>query len=125
MTCILPECEVEGSIYYIQWVQGKYLTHWWRGELIASWPHVLLKRTFRRLYSSLALGLFKVIFGSLSTRLILVVTVLVYGCEDWIVTDRILEQLEACLEEWALRWPIQYSCNYCSGDGICKGPDYW
>lgn len=32
-----------------------------------------------------------------------------YGCENWSVTARILQQLEACLRELVKRWPKLHS----------------
>ena len=52
------------------------------------------------------------------------VPVLLYGCENWVVTERILQQLEVCLGERALmaKASLQYSRSHYSRDGVCKVP---
>ena len=47
---------------------------------------------------------------------------LIYGCENWILTEKILELLEACFGELEKKAPSLSStpAGYCSGDGVCK-----
>ena len=51
---------------------------------------------------------------------ICVVSVLIYGCKNWILTERILELLEACFGELTNKNHSSTPAGYCSGDGVCK-----
>jgi hypothetical protein len=112
---MLPVCEVEGSLLPSGY-EGKCLGFWWRRDLMASRAvEEGIRRARRSFFHFGSIGSFQGDLSPLSTRSVVetcVIPRLLYGCENWNVTEGILAQLESFLGEVAkraLRWPKHYS----------------
>ncbi len=109
--CVSPTCEVDGSVLPAG-ETGKCLGYWWRGDLLATKSVgeniVKARRTFFH-YGSI--GVFQGEISPVSSRSILetcVMPILLYGSENWIMTEGLVDRLEAFQGELAkrvLKWP--------------------
>ena len=101
---VLPECEIDGSVLPSGY-EGKCLGFWWRRDLLAS--HAVEENNQKARIAFFhfgSIGAFQGDLSPLSTRSVVETcgsSSSVYGCENWIVTERILQQLEACLGEFS------------------------
>ena len=96
--------------------QAKSLGYWWERDLLAN---CCVEQNIRKARSCFfhygSLGSFQGDINPLSTKSVIdtcVMPVLLYGCENWVLTDALLRKL-ACFLGWAtkraLKWPVQYS----------------
>ena len=87
--------------------QAKCLGHWWSWDLSASRAvDEAIKRARRAFFAFGAMGGFQGKLNPISTRCLFetcVVPVLLYGCENWILTDQLLHQLESFQAETGRR----------------------
>ena len=86
---VLPKCKIEGSILPSGF-DGKYFSYWWRRYLIVTCAVEGGIRKTRRFFSLFgSIRTFQGGLSPLSTKSIMeicIVPVLMYGCENWIVT---------------------------------------
>ncbi len=93
----LPSCDVEGSVLPAGDV-GKRLGYWWKGDLMATKSvdeNILKARRAFFCYSSI--GVFQADISPLSSRSVLeccVMPMLLYGCENWTMTESSWQKLE-------------------------------
>ena len=90
--------------------------YWWKGDLLAARAvEENIKKARRAFFHYGSIGAFQGDLGPLSCRSVLetcVMPVLLYGCENWIVTDGLVEKLEKFQAELAkriLKWPRHFS----------------
>ena len=111
-----PLCEIEGSEMPAGDV-GKCLGYWWKGDLLATKSVVenikKARRAFFFHYGSI--GVFQGDICPLSSKSVLeccVIPVLLYGCENWILTEPLCQKLESLQSELVkrmLKWPKHLS----------------
>ena len=93
-----PVCEVEGSIMPAGDV-GKCLGYWWRGNLLASTSIDKNIRKARHAFFHFgSICIFQVDVSPLSSKAVLescIMPVLLFGCENWILTETLSQKLEA------------------------------
>ena len=111
----LPVCEVEGTVLPAGDV-GKCLGYWWKGDLLATkCVEENIKKARRCFFHYGSIGVFQGDICPLSSRSVLetcVMPVLLYGCENWIMTEALWEKLEAFQGELVkriLKWPKHHS----------------
>ena len=114
-TTTLPVCEVDGSVMPAGDV-GKCLGYWWKGNLSASRSVEEKNQKARRAFFHFgSIGVFQGDIGPLSSREVIescVMPVLLYGSENWIMTEALMQRLEAFQGELAkrvLKWPKHHS----------------
>ena len=110
-----PQCEVDGSTIPVK-SEAKCLGYWWKRDLMATISITEnIKKARRAFFHYGSIGAFQGCLNPLSTRSIIelcVMPVLLYGCENWILSKHCLDQLESFLGELAkraLRWPKHFS----------------
>ena len=111
----LPVCEVDGSVLPAG-DAGKCLGYWWKGDLSASWSvEENIQKACRAFFHYSSIGVFQGDISPLSSREVIescVMSVLLYGSENWILTDaliRCLEAFQAELVKRVLKWPKHHS----------------
>ena len=99
-------CEVEGTFLPVS-DTGKCLGVWWKGNLMATKSiEENIKKARRAFFLLRSLGTFQGDLGPLSNRLVVetcVLPVLMYGCENWILSRDDIELLEAFQGEMGKR----------------------
>ncbi len=112
----LPACSVDGSILPASGT-GKCLGFWWSRDLMATRCIEENKKKARKAFFQYgSIGAFQGDLSPLSVRSVIdtcVIPVLLYGCQNWVVTDSMMDRLESFLGEMAkqaLKWPKHY-CN--------------
>ena len=114
-SCLHPHCEVDGVIIPVR-SEVKCLGFWWRDDLFASKSvseNIGKARRSFFLYGNI--GAFQGDLNPLSTRCIIemcVLPVLLYGSENWILSDECCKHLESFIGEMAkraLKWPKHFS----------------
>ena len=94
----LPVCEVEGSVMSAGDI-GKCLGYWWRGDLSASISiDINIRKPCRAFFHFGSIGVFQGDVSPMSSRAVLesrVMPVLLFGCENWILTKTLWQKLEA------------------------------
>ena len=110
-----PVCEVEGSVMPAGDV-GKCLGYWWRGDLSASTSiDQNIRKACRAFFNFGSIGVFQGDVSSLSSRAVLescVMPILLFGRENWILTETLWQKLEAFqgeLVKQVLKWPRHHS----------------
>ena len=95
---------------------AKCLGYWWGRDLLASKSiEENIKKARRALFSYGSIGAFQGDLNPLSSKSIInscVVPILIFGSENWILTESLLHKLEAFLGELAkraLKWPQHLS----------------
>ena len=108
-------CEIDGSLLPVN-KSGKCLGYWWLSDLTANKSvDENIKKARRAFFHYGSLGSFQGDLNPLSTRSIIqtcVMPVLLYGCENWILSDKSITQLQSFLGEMAkraLKWPRHFS----------------
>ena len=111
----LPVCEVEGSVLPASG-EGKCLGFWWKGDLLATRAvEENIKKARRAFFHYGSIGIFQGDLSPLSSRQVLemcVLPVLLYGSENWIMTENLLGKLESFQAELVkriLKWPKHFS----------------
>ena len=93
-----PTATLGGQVLVAQH-QAKCLGYWWSWDLSASRAvDEAIKRARRAFFAFGAMGGFQGKLNPISTGCLFetcVVPVLLYGCENWILTDQLLHQLES------------------------------
>ena len=111
----LPSCEVDGSILPAGDV-GKCLGYWWKSDLLAtkSVEENILKAR-RAFFHYGSIGVFQGDISPLSSRSVIeccVMPILMCGSENWILTEVLIDKLEAFqgeLVKRVLKWPKHHS----------------
>ena len=110
-----PMCEIDGSLLPVS-RSGKCLGYWWLGDLSANKSvDENIKKARRTFFHYGSLGSFQGDLNPLSTGSIIqtcVMPVLLYGCENWVLSDKSITQLQSFLGEMAkraLKWPRHFS----------------
>ena len=107
-----PRCEVDGSEIPVR-DAGRCLGYWWRGDLMASRSvEENIRKARKSFFHYGNLGAFQGDLSPLSTRSIIetyVMPVLLFGCENWILSKTNLESFFGELTKRALRWPRHFS----------------
>ena len=110
-----PSCEVEGSEMPVGDV-GKCLGYWWKGDLLATISvDENIKKARRTFFHYGSIGVFQGDICPLSSKSVLeccVIPVLLYGCENWILTEPLCQKLESLQSELVnrmLKWPKHLS----------------
>ena len=110
-----PACEVDGSVLPAGSV-GKCLGYWWKGDLSASRSvEENIKKARRAFFHYGSIGVFQGDIGPLSSKEVIescVMPVLLYGSENWILTEVLMKRLEsfqAELVKRVLKWPSHHS----------------
>ena len=110
-----PVCEVDRAIMPAGDV-GKCLGYWWKGDLSASRSvEENIKKARRAFFHFGSIGVFQGDISPLSSREVMescVMPVLLYGSENWILTEALMERLDAFQGELAkrvLKWPKHHS----------------
>ncbi len=105
-------CEVEGSVLPASG-EGKCLGFWWKGDLLAtSAVEENIRKARRAFFHYGSIGAFQGDLSPLSSRHVLetcVMPVLLYGSENWIMTENLLESFQAELVKRILKWPKHFS----------------
>ena len=99
-----PQCEVDGSVIPVR-DAGKCLGFWWRSDLNASRSIEENIKKARRSSFYGSLGAFQGDLSPLSTKSIIetcVLPILLFGCENWIVSETNLDRLESFLAYMSL-----------------------
>ena len=100
------QCEIDGSLLPVN-MAGKCLGYWWVRDLTASKQvDENIKKARRTFFHYGTLGTFQGNLNPLSTGSIIqtcVMPVLMYGSENWVLTDKSIVQLESFLGEMAKR----------------------
>ena len=112
----VPECVVDGSVLPAGDI-GKCLGFWWKlGDLLASRSvDENLKKARQAFFHYGSIGAFQGDPSPLSSRSILdacVMPILLYGCENWLMTHALMEKVESFQAELAkrvLKWPKHHS----------------
>ena len=110
-----PSCEVDGSILPAGDV-GKCLGYWWKSDLLATKSvEENIWKARRAFFHYGSIGVFQGDISPLSSRSVLeccVMPILMYGSENWILTERLIDKLEAFqgeLVKRVLKWPKHHS----------------
>ena len=110
-----PVCKVDESVIPAGDV-GKCLGYWWKGDLSASRSiEENVQRARRAFFHFGSIGVFQGDISPLSSREVIescVMPVLLYGSENWILSEALLERLESFQGELAkrvLKWPKHHS----------------
>ena len=108
-------CEVDGSVMPAGDF-GKCLGYWWKGDLSASRSvEENVQKARRAFFHFGSIGAFQGDISPLSSREVIescVMPVLLYGSENWILTDALMERLESFqgeLVKRVLKWPKHHS----------------
>ena len=116
----LPACEVDGAVMPAG-DAGKCLGYWWCGNLTASrGVEENIKKSRRAFFHFGSIGTFQGDISPLSSRSVLescVMPILLYGAENWVLTERLVEKLEAFQSELVkriLKWPKCFSNSVAS-----------
>ena len=111
----IPVCQVGGFILPAGDV-GKCLGYWWRGDLSASTSIDENIRNARCVFFHFgSIGVLQSDVNPLFSRAVLqscVMPVLLFGCENWILTETLWQKLEAFqgeLVKRVLKWPRHHS----------------
>ena len=92
-----PACEVDGAVMPAG-DAGKCLGYWWCGDLTASrCIKENIKKSRCAFFHFGSIGAFQVDISPLSSRSVLescVMPVLLYGAENWVLTERLVMKLE-------------------------------
>ena len=111
----LPVCEIDGTVMPAGGV-GKCLGYWWKGDLSASRSvGENIQKACRAFFHYGSIGVFQGDISPLPSREVIescVRLVLLYGLENWILTEALLKKLEAFLGELVkrvLKWPKHHS----------------
>ena len=109
---VIPVCQVVGSILPAGDV-GKCLGYRWRGDLSASTSiDENIRKACRVFFHFGIIGVFQSDVSPLSSRAVLqscIMPVLLFGCENWILTETLWQKLEAFQGELVLKWPRHHS----------------
>ena len=101
-----PECEIQGEAIPVG-SEGKCLGYWWRGELMANRAvEEGIKKARRSFFHFGSIGVFQGDLSPLSSRTVVescVLPVLLYGSENWVLTEQLISRLEAFQGEVAKR----------------------
>ena len=96
--------------------EAKCLGYWWSSNLFATKSvHENIQKARRAFFYFGSIGVFQGDLSPLSTRSVIetcVVPILLYGSENWILTDVLLKKLDSFLAELAkraLKWPKYHS----------------
>ena len=110
-----PLCEIEWSEMPAGDV-GKCLGYWWKGDLLATKSVVEnTKKAPRAFFHYGSIGVFQGDISPLSSKSVLeccLISVLLYGCENWILTEPLCQKLESLQSELVkqmLKWPKHLS----------------
>ena len=110
-----PVCEIDGAVIPAGDC-GKCLGYWWRGDLLATKSvDENIAKARRAFFHYGSIGVFQGELSPLSSRSVIetcVMPVLLFGSENWILTDQLMERLEGFQGELAkrvLRWPQHHS----------------
>ena len=103
--------------------EGKCLGYWWRGDLLATRAiDENMRKASRACFLFSSIGVFHGNLFPLSSVSILetcVVPILLYGSENWIMTESLMKKLESFQGELAknsqmAKTPLEFSCHSCS-----------
>ena len=87
--------------------EGKCLDYWWRGDLMANRAvEEGIKKARRSFFHYGSIGVFQGDLSPLSSRSMVeycVLPVLLYGYENWVLTEQLISRLEAFQDEMAKR----------------------
>ena len=112
-SCTLPVCDVDGSIMPAGDV-GKCLGYWWKGDLSASRSvEENIQKTCHAFFHFSSIGDFQSDISPLSSREVIkscMMPVLLYGSENWTLTDALIEKLEAFQGE-LVKWVFEVPQN--------------
>ena len=112
---VIPHCEVDGAVLPAG-DTAKCLGYWWRCDLLATrsvGENVVRAR--RAFFHYGSIGAFQGDLSPLSSRSVYevcVLPILLYGCENWVMTQALVERLESFQGELAkriLKWPKHHS----------------
>ena len=110
----LPDCDVNGVVVPSGDV-GKCLGYWWKGDLSPSKSiEENINKARQAFFHFSSIGVFCGDISPLSSRSVLetcVMPILLYGSENWILTESIPKKLESLQGELAkriLKWPNTY-----------------
>ena len=86
---------------------GKCLGYWWKGDLLATRSvDENIKKARRAFFHYGSIGVFQGDICPLSSKSVLeccVIPVLLYGCENWILTEPLCQKLESLQSELVKR----------------------
>ena len=105
-------CDVDGAVVPSGDV-GKCLGFWWKSDLLSS--KSIINKAQRAFFNFGSIGVFSDDISPLSSRFVLetcVMPFLLYGSENWILTESLLKKLESFQGELAkriLKWPKHLS----------------
>ena len=96
--------------------EGKCLGYWWRGDLFAARSvEENIGKARRSFFHYGSIGVFQGDLSPLSSRSVIetcVIPVLLYGAENWIMTEQLVKRVDSFLGEMAKRavkWPKHHS----------------
>jgi len=115
----LPECGIDGELIPAGDV-GKCLGYWWREDLMATRAmeeNIKKARKSFFLYSGIGVPTFL----QVSCGGVCVMPILLYGCENWIVSVKLLRQLESFQGEMSKRILGLPRCSSNTAVGIVLG----
>ena len=111
----LPVCEVDGAVMPAGNV-GKCLGYWWSGDLSATKSiENNINKSRRAFFHFGSIGVFQGDISPISSRSVLemcVMPILLYGSENWILTEGMVKKLETFQGELVkriLKWPKHLS----------------
>ena len=113
---LLSICAAACIAHACVYVNEKCLGYWWCGDLTASrCVEENIKKSRRAFFHFGSIGAFQGDISPLSSRSVLescVMPTLLYGAENWVLTEKLLEKLEAFQGELVkriLKWPKCFS----------------
>ena len=122
----IPTCKMDNTTLPVV-ATAKCLGYWWGRDLFATKSiEENVKKARQAFFSYGSMGAFQGDLNPLSSKSIIescVMPNLLFGCENWILSETCLHTLEAFLGELAkraLKWPqtfLQYLCNSSIRDG--------
>ena len=111
----VPECVVDCSVLPAGDI-GRCLGFWWKRDLLATRSvGENIKKARRAFFHYGSIGAFQDDLSPLSSRSILdacVIPILLYGCENWLMTHALMEKVESFQAELAkrvLKWQKHHS----------------
>ena len=106
---------------------GKCLGYWWQGDLFAKKAVEENVMKARRSFLMYPMGAFQGDLSPLSTRSVIetcVVPVLLYGCENWILSDMFLKLFVGRVSQESsevAKIPFEYGSDGSVGDRVGRG----
>ena len=111
-----PECTVGGQTMQLYTDAGKCLGYWWQRDLLASCSvRENINKARRAFFHYGSISAFQGYLSPLSSKSVIetcMMPVLLFGCQNWILTENLIDELQRFQVDIAkriLKWPKHHS----------------